>query len=129
MAKKQVRLGGRERQIMDAVFALGEASVAQVREQLPDSPSYSSVRTMMGLLEQKGLLKRRVDGIRHLYRPTRSSVQERKSALAHLVSTFFGGSVSTALATFVDESAARLSEEDLDRLQAAIDKARKGEAK
>ena len=128
MAKKQTRLGGRERQIMDAVFALGEASVAQVRERLPDSPSYSSVRTMMGLLEQKGLLKRRVDGIRHVYRPTRSSAQERKSALAHLVSTFFGGSVSTALATFVDESAAKLGEEDLDRLQAAIDKARKGEA-
>ncbi len=99
MAKKKVaqpELGARERQIMDVLFAMGEASVGEVRDRLADPPSYSAVRTMIRLLESKGLLKHRQEGTKYIYRPTQSKASASKSALNHLVATFFGGSTGDA---------------------------------
>lgn len=117
-------LGARERQILEVVYRLGQASVADVRENLNDPPSYSAVRTMLGILEKKGHLKRRREGIRHLYLPARSRQKAGRSALAQLMTTFFDGSASQTLAALLDESAASLTDEELDRLQEEIDKAR-----
>jgi predicted transcriptional regulator len=125
MARSYFNLGGRERQIMDAVHQLGEASVADVLNRLPDPPSYSTVRTMLRLLEKKGLLKHRRDGLRYVYRSTESPERTRRSALQHLLTTFFGGSASDAVAAVLDESADKMSDEDLDRLAKLIDDARR----
>ena len=82
------QLGARERQILDAVFHLGEASVSEVRERLPDPPSYSAVRTMIRLLESKGYLKHRAEGAKYIYRPTQSRDTASRSALLHVLKTF-----------------------------------------
>jgi len=118
-------LGRRERQIMDVIFQLGEASVGGVLELLPDPPSYSSVRTMIRLLESKGFLRHRRDGNRYVYRPTQSKESASRTALQHLISTFFSGSPSDAVAAILDESSDNLSDIDLERLEQLIDEARK----
>ena len=93
MSKKTpLELGKRERQILETVHRLGEASVAQVREQLANPPSYSAVRTMLGLLVKKGWLKYRAKGKRYLYRPAAAKEQSQRAALRRLLGTFFGGS-------------------------------------
>jgi predicted transcriptional regulator len=127
--KSERDLGRRERQIMDVIYRLEEASVAEVLEQMPDPPSYSSVRTMIRILEGKGFLKHRRDGNRYLYRPTRSKDTASRSALKHLISTFFSGSASDAVAAILDDNAEKLSEDDLNRLEELIDDARKEEGK
>ncbi|MDA8746090.1 BlaI/MecI/CopY family transcriptional regulator [Rubripirellula amarantea] len=129
MAKKSrkvepPKLGARERQIMDAVYHVGCASVSDVRSLLKDPPSYSSVRTMMGLLESKGYLRRHRDGIRHRYSATKSRESAGRNAIAHLKSTFFDGSVSKMFAALLDESSSQLTDQELAQLQQAIDKAR-----
>ena len=88
-------LGARERQILDAIYQLGEASVAEVLARLADPPSYSAVRTMIRALEAKGLLRHRQIGTRYVYRPTRLRESASRSALAHVMRTFFGGSGGT----------------------------------
>lgn len=108
--------GRRERQIMDAVYALGRASVAEVRERLPDPPSYSAVRAMLNLLEEKGHLVHERDGLRYVYRPTVARDQARRSALKHLVQTFFGGSPERAMVALLDMSDAELTPADRARL-------------
>jgi predicted transcriptional regulator len=126
MAKKShLHLGARERQIVDAVHQLGEASVAEVRFQLPDPPSYSAVRTMLGLLVQKGYLKHRRDGIKYIYRPAESPEKARRSALRHLLKTFFGGAASDAVAAILDETADEIPAEEYDRLVRLIEQARR----
>ncbi|PHQ35973.1 MULTISPECIES: BlaI/MecI/CopY family transcriptional regulator [Rhodopirellula] len=129
MAKKKSaeppKLGARERQILDAVYHFGRASVSDVRSRLNDPPSYSSVRTMMGILETKGFLRRDREGVRHLYSATRSREKAGRSALTHLMSTFFEGSPSKMLAALLDDSSCRLSDEELADLQRSIDQARK----
>ncbi len=117
-------LGGREREILHTVYRLEQASVSQVRSNLQNPPSYSSVRTMLGILAQKGFLKRRRDGIRFLYLPKRSRDSAGRSALAHLMSTFFEGSTSKTFVALLDESVGTLTDDELDRLQQAIDTAR-----
>ena len=112
-------LGPRERQIMDAVFRLGRASVAEVRGELTDPPSYSAVRTILGILEEKGLLRHEQDGQRYIYRPTVTLGAARQSALKHLVHTFFDGSPERAAAALLAMSD-RLSTEDAKRLSALI---------
>ena len=127
MAKKRgqvEKLGARERQILDVVFRLESASVADVKAALPDAPSYSSVRTMMGVLETKGFLRRHRDGVRHLYSATQSRDRAGRSALAHLMSTFFDGSASRTFAALLEESASQLDDDELQRLQQEIDRAR-----
>lgn len=125
MGKKKIRgeLGARERQIMDVIFSLGEASVHDVLERLKDPPSYSSVRTMIRLLESKELLKHRRDGMKYIYRPTQSHKSASKKAMTHLVKTFFRGSAPDAVAALFD--AKKLSEDDLKQIEDLIQDARK----
>lgn len=126
MAKKTpLELGGRERQIVETVQRLGEASVTEVRRNLADPPSYSAVRTMLGLLVEKGWLKYRRDGKRYLYRPATSREKSRQTALRRLLGTFFDGSAGDAVAALLDMSSGELDNEELDRLIAMIQKARK----
>jgi len=128
MAKKKPSLvsdlGRRERQIMDVIFSLGQASVKEVHESLPDPPSYSAVRTMIGHLEKKGLLKHYRDGLRYVYSPTDSQRSASQSAVSHLIKTFFKGSIGHAAAAILDSESANLSEEELCRIEAIIEQAR-----
>ena len=126
MAKQtHVHLSRRERQIMDIVYASGSASVHQVLEKMADPPSYSAVRTMLRLLEEKGHLVHEQDGHRYLYKPTVPREKARQSALKQLLGTFFDGSTEQAVATLLDISASKLSDEDLDRLANLIEHARR----
>ncbi|MEX2118285.1 MAG: BlaI/MecI/CopY family transcriptional regulator [Pirellulales bacterium] len=127
MSKKRTPpgLGHRERQIMDAIYHLGEASVGDVQGRLADPPSYSSVRTMIRLLESKGLLRHRREGTKYVYRPTQSHDMASRSALRHLIDTFFRGSAPDAVATILDVSADQLTEGDLRKIEKLIEQARK----
>jgi predicted transcriptional regulator len=129
MVKKKVsrKLAPREEQIMSVVYRLGRASVAQVREQLADAPSYSAVRTMLGQLERKGYLRRDRTGVTHFYEPVKSRKAAGLSALHRLIDTFFPHSPGDALAALIDDSARKLSDEDIERLEKAIRRARTGE--
>lgn len=118
-------LGRRERQIMEIIYRLGEGSVGDVLEKLPDPPSYSSVRTMIRLLESKGLLKHRSEGNKYFYRPTQDRKNASRIALRHVMTTFFGGSPADAVAAILDDRSTELSEADLRRLETMIDQARK----
>lgn len=126
MAKKKIGssdLGRRERQIMDAVHQLGKASVSEIRDVIPDPPSYSSVRTMVRLLESKGLLKHRQNGKRYEYRATVSIDRASKSAIAHVLQTFFGGSATHAVAAILDNE--KIDAAELKRIEQMIKQARK----
>jgi predicted transcriptional regulator len=118
-------LGRRERQIMDAIFQLGEASVGEVRKSLADPPSYSAVRTMIGSLEQKGLLKHRRVGIKYVYRPTQSPAAASRSALKHLLRTFYRESPAEAVATILEVAAGQLTAAELAKIESLIEQARK----
>jgi predicted transcriptional regulator len=117
------QLGPRERQIMDAVFKLGKASVAEVRRELANPPSYSAVRAILGILEEKGLLRHERDGLRYIYRPTIARGIAQQSALKHLVRTFFDGSPERAAAALLAMSDS-LSPGDLKRLTQLIGNAK-----
>ncbi len=127
MGKKRSQrdLGRRERQIMDVIFEVGEASVGDVRERLPDPPSYSAVRTMIRYLEGKGLLRHRQEGTKYIYRPSEAKESVSRSALSHLIKTFFAGSAPDAVAAILDVNAQSLSDDDLDRMEQLISKARR----
>lgn len=116
-------LGPRERQIMDAVFRLGKASVAEVRRELSNPPSYSAVRAILGILESKGLLRHEQDGLRYLYRPTVGRGAAQQSALRHLVRTFFDGSPERAAAALLAMSDT-LSPAELKRLTRMVESAK-----
>jgi predicted transcriptional regulator len=117
-------LGRRERQIMDVIYRLGTASVGDVRKALPDPPTYSAVRGMLRLLEDKGYVTHQADGLRYLYKPTISANAARKSAIHHLVHTFFGGSTSDAVAGLIELSDAKLSRADIARLTEIVRRAK-----
>jgi BlaI family penicillinase repressor len=119
----QLGLGRRERQIVEAVYRLGEASVAQVRQELPDPPSYSAVRAMLRLLAAKNLLRFRHEGKRYVYRPVTPKATVRRSALRELVRNFFSGRPIDAVASLLDGSAGRLGPEDLERIKRWIESA------
>jgi BlaI family transcriptional regulator, penicillinase repressor len=125
MANPLGDLGRRERQIMDVLFQLGQASAAQVREALPDPPSYSAVRGMLRLLEEKGLVKHDWDGPRHTYSPTADPAQVQRSAARHLLQTFFNNSMESAVAAMLGASDKQLTPDELDRLSQLIDQARR----
>jgi len=109
---------------MDVVYALGRANVAEVLERLPDPPSYSSVRALMRILEEKGHLRHEQDGPRYVFLPTVPAEAARKSALHHLLETFFDGSAEGAVAALLELRESELSEEEYARLAELIDKAR-----
>lgn len=115
----------RERELVDILFRLGEASVAEVREAMDDPPSYSAVRALLNLLVEKERVRFRQDGRRYVYAPTVSAQRAGRSALKHVVKTFFDGSVEKAVASVLEPSAGKLSEGELSRLAALIDQARK----
>ena len=117
-------LAPREQQIMAVVYQLRSASVAQVLDGLEDPPSYSAVRTMLGQLEKKGLLRRDRSDITHIYSPTLPKGSARRSAVRRLIDIFFPNQPATAIAALISESAKDLTESDLDELQIAIEKAK-----
>jgi predicted transcriptional regulator len=119
-------LSRRERQIMDAIYRLGDATVSDVMAEMPDPPSYSAVRAMIGKLEAKGHLEHRQEGPRYLYLATVPRQEARESALERLVRTFFDGSAERAVTALLDRSAGEMSDEELDRLSTLIQDARKG---
>jgi BlaI family transcriptional regulator, penicillinase repressor len=118
------QLGRRERQIMDAIYRLGRASVTEVRESLSDPPSYSAVRAMLGFLEDKGYLRHEREGMKYVYLPTVDAKQARRSALQHMVKTFFNGSAAQAAAALIEMNDTQLSQDDVKRLSELIKKAR-----
>jgi BlaI family penicillinase repressor len=120
-------LSRRERQIMDIVYQQGRAAAADVRAALPDPPSYSSVRALLGILETKGHLKHIKDGPRYVYLPTRPRANAAKSALRQVMQTFFAGSVEQTVATLLSVSGTPLSPDEWARLTALIDKAKEEE--
>lgn len=127
--KNYLRLSNRERQIMDILYREGQATAADVREQLPDPPSYSAVRATLRILEEKGQVRHEQDGPRYLFRPAVTRDKAKRNAVRHLLQTFFEGSPELAVATLLDESASQLTEGDFNRLQDLIEKAkREGDA-
>jgi BlaI family transcriptional regulator, penicillinase repressor len=119
------QLSRRERQIMDVIYKLGKATAAEVHERLPDQPSYSTVRAKLRVLEEKGVVRHQEQGPRYLYVPTTPRDKARRSALRHVVDTFFAGSAEQVVAALLDDSAARITDEELERLSRLIDNARK----
>src|SRR5688500_5700446 len=127
MAKKLAlpELSRRERQILDVLYKAGRATVADVQQAIPAAPSYSAVRTLLRILEDKGHVRHEQDGTRYVYVPTVHRDRAKRSALRHLLNTFFEGSTTQAIAALLDEDAKKLSTEDWERLEAAIERARK----
>ena len=119
-------LGKRERQIMDIVYRRGRATASEVLDELADPPSYSSVRAMLRYLEDKGHLRHEQDGPRYVYLPTAPADAVRGSALSHVVRTFFGGSVSLAVASLLESKP--LSRAEYERLSRLLDQAFEDEA-
>ena len=117
-------LGRRERQIMDVVFRLGRATAAEVLAGLPDPPSYSAVRGMLRLLESKGYLRHEQDGARYVYLPTTERDEARRSALTHLLRTFFDGSRENAVAALLDLDDQPLDPAEYARLKSLLEQAR-----
>jgi predicted transcriptional regulator len=117
-------LGRRERQIVEVLHRLGQASAAEVRRQLPDPPSYSAVRGMLRYLETKGHVVHERAGARYIYRPAVEPERARRSALQHLVRTFFAGSRGRAAVALLESPTAELAEADLRRLSELIRQAR-----
>ncbi len=124
-ASRHAVLTKRERQIMDALYRLGRATAAEIRESLPGQTSDSTVRTQLRVLEEKGHARHEEHGLRFVYLPTVPRHTARKSALNHLVDTFFDGSHAKVVTTLLGSDAARLSDDDLDRIAELIASARK----
>jgi len=125
MTPEANELSRRERQIMDVLYELGRATAAEVRERLPDPPSYSAVRAMLRILEDKGHLEHEADGPRYVFSPAVPREQARESALRRVVRTFFDGSPEGAMSALLDLGVEDLDEEALRRLADRIAEARK----
>ncbi|HZR17912.1 MAG TPA: BlaI/MecI/CopY family transcriptional regulator [Verrucomicrobiae bacterium] len=121
----ETHLSRRERQIMDILHARGAASVAEVQAALPDAPGYSAVRALLRILEEKGQVKHRVEGAKYVYLARISRQAASRSALKRVVSTFFSGSISQAVAALLQDADARLPEHELERIERLIQQARK----
>jgi predicted transcriptional regulator len=122
--KSYLNLSNRERQIMDILYRFGQATAAEVQSHLPDPPSYSAVRATLRILEEKGHVQHQHDGPRYVFRPAVAREKAKRSAVRHLIRTFFNGSAEQAVTTLLDESSSKLSSEELDRLTELIEKAR-----
>ena len=126
MSKKELNtLSRRERQIMDIVYSRGQATATEVMENLPDPPSYSAVRALLRVLEEKGHLRHTLDGQRYIFSPTIARERAKRSALRGVLQTFFGGSAEEAVAALLDISQERLSDAELKRMENLIKQARK----
>lgn len=111
---------------MDVLYQRQRASAAEIRESLPDAPSYSTVRALLRILEEKGHARHEAKDLRYVYFPTVPRERVRRRALRHLVETFFDGSAAQAVATLLDPATGRVSEEELDRIEKLIVKVKKG---
>jgi len=118
-------LSRRDRQIMDILFRRGRATAAEDKEDLAGAPSTSTVRTQLRVLEEKGHVRHEEEGLRYVYVPVVARHTARKSAMRHLIDTFFDGSAEKAVAALLGGESARLSSEELDRIAGLIEKARK----
>lgn len=125
MTSSRQELSARERQIMDVVWRLGEVTAAQVRDELPDAPSYSAVRALLRILEEKGHLKHRQEGRRYVYLPTAPRSRAQRSALRRMVRTFFENSPERAVAALLDLESGDMTAEELDRLAELVERARR----
>jgi BlaI family penicillinase repressor len=117
----------RERQIMDALYRRGRATAGEIMAALPGSPSYSTVRTQLRVLEGKGHVTHELDGVRFVYAPTLARRTARRSALKHLVDTFFDGSSAQVVAALLGGEGAKVAPEELDRIEALVRRAREEE--
>lgn len=118
-------LSRRERQIMDILYRQGKASALLVREAMPDAPSYSAVRAMLRVLEDKGHVKHQAEGLKYVYVPTVTRDKAKRSAVKHLLDTFFKESPEQVVAALLDVSSTRLTREELDRMSEMIEKAKR----
>jgi len=118
-------LSRRERQIMDIIYRKGSATAAEVRDDLPSPPSYSAVRALLRILEDKGHVKHDYDGPRYVFTPIVSRPTAQSSALKQVIRTFFDGSASHAVAALLDLSRKDLSDDELDKLSKLVEKARR----
>ena len=118
-------LSRRERQIMDILYQRGKSSASEVKEAMPNAPSYSAVRAMLRVLEEKGHIGHQAEGLRYVYVPTVPREKAKRSAMKHLLNTFFNDSPEQIVAALLDEGSTRLTHEELDRMAAMIEKAKK----
>jgi predicted transcriptional regulator len=125
--KDDTHLSRRERQIMDIVYARGQASATDVVENLPDPPTRTAVRTLLRILEEKGVLKHHKLGREFIYQPTRPRDHAAKSSLRRVLSVFFGGSLEKAVAAHLADPGAKLDAQELQRLATLINEARRKE--
>jgi len=124
MTEQPAHLSRRESQIMDVVYELGRASAADVRERLPDAPSYSAVRALLRVLEDKGHLRHEHDGPRYVYLPTTPRERARETAMLRVVRTFFGGSTERAVAALLDLEEGGLDAEAAERIRRRLEEVR-----
>jgi predicted transcriptional regulator len=117
-------LSRRERQIMDILYQRGKASAAEVRAGMEDAPGYSAVRAMLRVLEEKGHVRHQAEGLKYVYVPTVAREKAKRSAVKHVLETFFNGSPEQIVAALLDVSATRLTGEELDRMAALIEQAK-----
>jgi predicted transcriptional regulator len=118
-------LSRRERQILEILYAKGKATAAEIQSALPDAPGYSATRALLRILEEKGHVQHESDGVRYVFLPRVGKERARKNALQQMLRTFFDNSAGDAVAALLDGSTARLKPEELDRLEALIEKARR----
>lgn len=124
-SRSEVHLSRRERQVMEIVYRKDGVSVGDVLAALPDPPSYSAVRALLNVLEEKGHVRHHEDGNRYVYYPTQSREKACRTALEGVVSTFFDGSVEKAMVALLDLEGVKLGAADLERIERSIDRARK----
>ena len=118
------QLSRRERQIMDVLYQMAEATAAEVQERMPEAPSYSAVRAMLRILEEKGHVRHHEDGPRYVYRPVVARDTAQKSAVSHMLRTFFNGSVEAAMTALLDATDRKLSRDEVKRLSSLIEQQR-----
>lgn len=124
-SSRSPQLSRRERQILDVLYKAGRATAADVQAGLPDPPSYSAVRAMLRILEEKGHIRHDLDGLRYVYMPTVARDRAKRSALKHVINTFFDGSAAQVMAALFEMSPSELGDEHLARLRRLIDDAGK----
>ena len=120
-----VGLSRRERQIMDILYQRGKASASEVREAMEAAPGYSAVRAMLRVLEEKGHVKHQAEGLKYVYVPVVTRDKAKRSAVKHVMETFFNGSAEQIVAALLDVSSTRLTREELDRMSELIEQAKK----
>src|SRR5213593_927412 len=118
-------LSRRERQILEILYQRGKASASEVRDAMADAPSNSAVRTLLRVLEEKGHVRRRAEGLKYIYLPAVAKEKAKRTAVKHLLETYFDGSSEEIVAALLDVSSTRLTREELDRMTEMIEKAKR----